>query len=34
MQATIQCIDLIATNPNIRNGRPCIAGCILKELKK
>ncbi|MCA9996375.1 MAG: DUF433 domain-containing protein [Anaerolineales bacterium] len=25
MQATIQSINLISTDPNIRNGRPCIA---------
>ena len=23
---TVQSINLIATNPNVRNGRPCIAG--------
>ena len=26
MQATIQSINLISTDPNVRNGRACIAG--------
>jgi uncharacterized protein (DUF433 family) len=30
MQATIQSINLIATNPQIRNGRPCIAGTSIE----
>lgn len=30
MQSTIQSIDLISKNPNIRNGRPCIAGTSIE----
>ena len=30
MQATIQSINLISTNPKIRNGRPCIAGTSIE----
>lgn len=26
MEATIRSIDLISTDPRVRNGRPCIAG--------
>lgn len=27
---TVQSIDLITTNPDVRNGRPCIAGTSLR----
>jgi uncharacterized protein (DUF433 family) len=27
---TIQSINLISTNPNVRNGRPCIAGTSIE----
>jgi uncharacterized protein (DUF433 family) len=30
MDATIQSINLISTDPNIRNGRPCIAGTSIE----
>lgn len=30
MQSTIQSINLISTNPTIRNGRPCIAGTSIE----
>jgi uncharacterized protein (DUF433 family) len=30
MVATIQSIDLIATNPKVRSGRPCIAGTTVE----
>ena len=30
MQATIQSINLISTDPQIRNGRPCIAGTSIE----
>jgi uncharacterized protein (DUF433 family) len=30
MEATIQSINLISTDPNIRNGRPCIAGTSIE----
>ena len=30
MESTIQSINLISTNPSIRNGRPCIAGTSLE----
>ncbi len=30
MEATIQSINLISTDPNIRNGRPCIAGASIE----
>lgn len=30
MEATIQSINLISTNPNIRNGRPCIVGTSIE----
>ncbi|MBK7896458.1 MAG: DUF433 domain-containing protein [Candidatus Promineifilaceae bacterium] len=30
MQSTIQSINLIATDPAIRNGRPCIAGTSIE----
>ena len=30
MQATIQSINLISTDPNVRNGRPCIAGTSIE----
>ncbi len=30
METTIQSINLITTNPQVRNGRPCIAGTSLE----
>jgi uncharacterized protein (DUF433 family) len=30
MEATMQSINLISTDPRVRNGRPCIAGTTLE----